>query len=94
MYYFESSQNKFIPSDIGNGTINLVSQLVDKGYGLGIADLENKTGDELNMLFVNARIAKFRKEAPLYWDVEDTLFFNLCPTLSVSINFSSRHEGC
>lgn len=75
VYYFESSQNKFIPSDIGNGTINLVSQLVDKGYGLGIADLENKTGDELNMLFVNARIAKFRKEAPLYWDVEDTLFF-------------------
>ena len=75
VYYFESSQNKFIPSDIGNGTINLVSQLVDKGYGLGIADLENKTGDELNILFVNARIAKFRKEAPLYWDVEDTLFF-------------------
>ena len=75
VYYFESSQNKFIPSDIGNGTINLVSQLVDKGYGLGISDLENKTGDELNMLFVNARIAKFRKEAPLYWDVEDTLFF-------------------
>lgn len=75
VYYFESSQNKFIPSDIGNGTINLVSQLVDKGYGLGIADLENKTGDELNMLFVNARIAKFRKEAPQYWDVEDTLFF-------------------
>ena len=75
VYYFESSQNKFIPSDIGNGTINLVSQLVDKGYGLGTADLENKTGDELNMLFVNARIAKFRKEAPQYWDVEDTLFF-------------------
>lgn len=75
VYYFESSQNKFIPSDIGNGTINLVSQLVDKGYGLGIADLENKTGDELNMLFVNARIAKFRKEVSLYWDVEDTLFF-------------------
>ena len=75
VYYFESSQNKFIPSDIGNGTINLVSQLVDKGYGLGTADLENKTGDELNTFFVNARIAKFRKEVPLYWDVEDTLFF-------------------
>ncbi len=75
VYYFESSQNKFIPSDIGNGTINLVSQLVDKGYGLGTADLENKTGDELNTLFVNARIAKFRKEVSQYWEVEDTLFF-------------------
>ncbi|MFR7876454.1 MAG: hypothetical protein ACLU4J_08710 [Butyricimonas paravirosa] len=40
--------------------MNLVTQLVDKGYGLSAADLSGKTNDELNTLFVNARIAKFR----------------------------------
>ncbi len=75
VYYFESSLNRFIPSDTGDGTINLVSQLVDKGYGLFSADLDGKTNTGLNTLFVNARIAKFRKEAPKYWDVDDTLFF-------------------
>ena len=60
---------------MGKGEINLVTQLVDKGYGLSAADLVGKTNDELNTLFVNARIAKFRAEAPLYWDVDDTLFF-------------------
>ena len=75
VYYFEASLNRFIPSDMGKGVINLVTQLVDKGYGLSAADLSGKTNDELNTLFVNARIAKFRAEAPLYWDVDDTLFF-------------------
>ena len=75
VYYFEASLNRFIPSDMGKGEINLVTQLVDKGYGLSAADLSGKTNDELNTLFVNARIAKFRAEAPLYWDVDDTLFF-------------------
>ena len=75
VYYFEASLNRFIPSDTGKGVMNLVTQLVDKGYGLSAADLAGKTNDELNMLFVNARIAKFRAEAPLYWDVDDTLFF-------------------
>ena len=75
VYYFEASLNRFIPSDMGKGEINLVTQLVDKGYGLSAADLVGKTNDELNTLFVNARIAKFRAEAPLYWDVDDTLFF-------------------
>lgn len=75
VYYFEASLNRFIPSDTGKGVINLITQLVDKGYGLSAADLAGKTNDELNTLFVNARIAKFRAEAPLYWDVDDTLFF-------------------
>ena len=75
VYYFEASLNRFIPSDTGKGVMNLVTQLVDKGYGLSAADLAGKTNDELNTLFVNARIAKFRAEAPLYWDVDDTLFF-------------------
>ena len=64
VYYFEASLNRFIPSDMGKGEINLVTQLVDKGYGLSAADLSGKTNDELNTLFVNARIAKFRAEAP------------------------------
>ena len=75
VFYFEASLNRFIPSDTGKGVMNLVTQLVDKGYGLSAADLAGKTNDELNTLFVNARIAKFRAEAPLYWDVDDTLFF-------------------
>ena len=73
VYYYESGQNRFIPSDIGDGTINLVSQLVNKGYGLTSADLTAKTAEELNVLFINARISKFRKEAPAYWDIDDAI---------------------
>lgn len=75
VYYFESAEGIFIPSDIGGGPINLVSQLVDKGYGLVNADLTGKTNEELNTLFVNARISKFRQEAPEYWHIQDTLTF-------------------
>lgn len=75
VYYFESSLGAFIPSDIGSGTINLASQLAGKGYGLTASDLAGKTPDELNALFIRARIAKFRTEASLYWNVDDTLFF-------------------
>lgn len=75
VYYFETAEGIFMPSDIGEGQINLVSQLVDKGYGLTSADLAGKTKDELNTLFINARIAKFRLEASLYWDIDDCLFF-------------------
>lgn len=75
VYYFEASEGQFIPSDTGEGIINLVAQLCDKGYGLTSSDLSGKTNDELNALFINARIAKFRKEAPLYWDIDDCLFF-------------------
>lgn len=75
VYYFEASEGQFMPSDIGEGAINLISQLVDKGYGLASADIEGKSGSELNTLFINARIAKFRAEAPLYWDIDDCLFF-------------------
>ena len=73
VYYYESGQNRFVPSDIGNGTINLVVQLVDKEYGLTSADLEGKNSNELNELFVKARITKFRKEAPIYWDIDDAI---------------------
>lgn len=75
VYYFETAEGMFMPSDIGEGQINLVTQLADKGYGLASVDLAGKTNDELNTLFINARIAKFRLEAPGYWDVDDCLFF-------------------
>lgn len=75
VYYFESSEGRFMSSDIGEGTINLLSQLADKGYGLNTSDLAGKTDDELNTLFINARIQKFRMDAPAYWDIDDCLFF-------------------
>lgn len=74
LYYFEASENKFIPSDIGAGPINLKVQLADKGYGLTTADLAGKTKEQLNALFVAAREKKFTLDAPTYWDVDDTLF--------------------
>ena len=73
VYYYESGEGKFIPSDVGAGTINLRTQLVDKGYGLLTADLSGKTADQLNTLFINARIQKFRKEASQYWDIDDAI---------------------
>jgi len=75
VYYFEPAEGAFVPSDIGEGPINLISQLVDKGYGLVNVDLTGKTNEELNTLFVNARISKFRQEAPQFWHIQDTLTF-------------------
>lgn len=75
VYYFESAEGRFIPSDIGEGQINLNSQFVDKGYGLLSKDLTGKNNDELNTLFINARISKFRREAPDFWHIQDTLTF-------------------
>ena len=75
VYYFESAEGKFMPSDIGEGQINLATQLVDKGYGLSASDLLGKSNDELNTLFINARVQKFRLEAPSFWEIEDCLFF-------------------
>ena len=74
VYYYESSLGRFIASDTGNGSINLISQLVDKGYGLTTADLSDKTADELNELFIAARIQKFRQEAVQYWDINDAIY--------------------
>lgn len=73
VYYYEASEGRFVVSDTGEGAINLVSQLVDKGYGLTTADLSGKSADELNALFIAARIQKFRKEAPAYWDIDDAI---------------------
>lgn len=74
VYYYESSAGRFIPSDTGSGTINLYTQLVDKGYGLTTSALDGKTPAELNALFVKARIAKFRAEVTEYFDVTDAIY--------------------
>lgn len=74
VYYFESSVGKFIPSDVGEGTVNLYTQLVDKGYGLTTSDLTGKTTDELNSLFINARVAKFRAEVSKYFNVNSAIY--------------------
>lgn len=73
VYYYEASEGRFIASDVGEGPVNLVSQLVDKGYGLTTADMTGKTVDELNALFIAARVEKFRQEAPQYWDIDDAI---------------------
>lgn len=74
VYYYEAAEGKFIPSDIGNGTINLFTQLVDKGYGLTSSMTSGKTGAQLNELFVAARILKFDKEAPSYFGKRNLIF--------------------
>lgn len=74
LYYYEAAEKQFIPSDIGEGQINLIHQLVNKGYGLSSADLVGKTNDELNTLFINARVAKFRAEAKTYFDIPDAVY--------------------
>lgn len=75
LYYFESAENRFIPSDIGEGTVNLLSQLADKGWGLSASDLAGKTNAEKNDLFIRARIQRFRQEAPAWWDIADCLTY-------------------
>lgn len=72
VYYYESSVGQFIASDIGNGTINLKTQLA--GY-MDTGNLSAFTADQLNELFINSRIAKFRNDAPQYWEINDCLFF-------------------
>lgn len=74
VYYYEAAEAQFIPSDIGNGTINLYEQLVDKGYGLTSSDLDGKTAEEINELFISARVMKFRNEMETYFHLDDALF--------------------
>ena len=76
VYYYEAKEGLFIPAETHEGAINLYAQLVDKGYGLTSADLEGKNISELNQLFINARIQKFRKEAQSvgHIDINDSIF--------------------
>ncbi|MDR0973790.1 MAG: leucine-rich repeat domain-containing protein [Prevotellaceae bacterium] len=76
LYFYEPADGTFHPSDIddGNGTINLITQLVDKGYGL-TADMVAAAADDnaLNVLFCAARVAKFRAEAGNFWNIQSLL---------------------
>lgn len=84
LYYYEMAEGKFIPSDPGGVTINLYTQLVDKGYNLVSSSTPNteagedtilgKSVNELNELFKKARIQKFRQEVSQYFDVTDSIF--------------------
>lgn len=74
LYYYEAAENKFIPSDVGEGAINLNTQLVDKGYGLTSDMLSDKTGQQQADLYKAARILKFNLECPNYFHKKQCLF--------------------
>lgn len=74
LYYYEAAEGMFIPSDIGEGQINLFAQLADKGYGLVSSDIVGKTAYELNAMFIVARTRKFRAEAGEYFDIDHAVF--------------------
>ena len=70
-YYYESSEGRFIGADVGNGTINLLAQLQDY---IDTGNVVNMNNQQKNELFINARVAKFRDEAPAYFDITDAIF--------------------
>lgn len=74
VYYYEAAEGKFIPSDIGNGTINLYTQLVDKGYGPTSDNIVGKTKAELSAMFSVARSNKFAQEAPGFFNKKASIF--------------------
>ena len=70
LYYYEAAEGKFIPSDIGNGQINLRTQLA----AYLASDLSAFTADQLNELFINSRKQLFRATVPNYFDINDAVF--------------------
>lgn len=70
LYYYEAAEGKFIPSDIGNGQINLRTQLA----AYLASDLSAFTSDQLNELFINSRGQLFRATVPNYFDINDAVF--------------------
>jgi len=74
LYYYEAAEGKFMPSDIGNGTINLVTQLVSGGYLTRVQLEAAVDSDAINNLFIKARVAKFRAEIPEFFDINDAVF--------------------
>lgn len=70
LYYYEAAEGKFIPSDIGNGQINLKTQLA----AYLASDLSAFTSDQLNELFINSRGQLFRATVPEYFDIDDAVF--------------------
>ena len=70
LYYYEAAEGKFIPSDIGNGQINLRTQLT----AYLASDLSAFTSDQLNELFINSRKQLFRETVPEQFDIDDAVF--------------------
>jgi len=69
LYYYEPTEGIFIPSDIGNGQINLQTQL----SAYLPSDISGYTDDALNALFITARTQLFVATAPTYWDIADAV---------------------
>jgi hypothetical protein len=74
VFYYEAAEGMFVPSDIGNGTINLNIQLADKSYGLTSAMLEGKSGEQKVELYRQARIMKYMLESPMVIHKGQSLF--------------------
>ena len=71
VYYYEASEKQFIGSSIGQGVINLITQLIDY---LDTSSFTAFTDEQKNELFISSRVAKFRAEAPGYWDIADAMY--------------------
>lgn len=69
LYYYEAAEGKFISSDIGNGQINLKTQLA----AYLPSDISGYTDNALNTLFINARVSLFVATSPTYWDIDDSV---------------------
>ncbi|RGN37476.1 leucine-rich repeat domain-containing protein [Bacteroides oleiciplenus] len=70
LYYYEAAEGKFMPSDIGNGAINLKTQLA----AYLPSDLSAFTADQLNEKFVSARTSLFHATIPAIFDIDDAVF--------------------
>lgn len=70
LYYYEAAEGRFIPSDIGDGIINLRAQL----SAYLAEDLSVFGIDDLNKLFINARKRLFRDTVPAHFDIPDAIF--------------------
>jgi hypothetical protein len=70
LYYYEAAEGRFMPSDTGDGTINLKQQL----SAYLSEDLSTFTPSQLNEMFINARASLFRESIPAIWSVDDAVF--------------------
>lgn len=70
LFYYEAAEGRFVPSDIGNGQINLRTQLKDYLN----SDLSVFTAEQLNELFINSRKQLFCATIPALFDIDDAVF--------------------
>ncbi|WP_294599893.1 leucine-rich repeat domain-containing protein, partial [uncultured Bacteroides sp.] len=70
LYYYEAAEGKFISSDVGDGAINLRTQLA----AYLPSDLSGYSSYEINGFFSVARVQLFRATVPEYFDIPDAVF--------------------